>query len=131
MAFDPAIPSPRITELRPPPIAAMQKPNYAIVLGVPFLTVLGVVLLGNPLFEGNDDTGLAMVGAGFGLAAEPDAHLIFSHYGYGLLLGAVSRFAGPNAHGWISLAALGLSMGLFLRALCEHLRGIGAWWQPR
>jgi hypothetical protein len=103
----------------------MQKRQIAIVLGVPFLTILGVILFGNPLFEGNDDTGLAMVGAGFGLAATPEAHLIFSHYGYGLLIGAISRLAGPLAHGWISLAALALSIGLYTRALCE-LRGAGA-----
>jgi hypothetical protein len=100
----------------------MQKRQIAIVLGVPFLTILGVILFGNPLFEGNDDTGLSMIGAGFGLAVTPEAHLIFSHYGYGLLIGAISRLAGPLAHGWISLTALALSIGLYVRALCE-LRG--------
>ena len=103
----------------------MQKRQIAIVLVVPFLTILGVVLFGNPLFEGNDDTGLAMVGAGFGLAVTPEPHLIFAHYGYGLLIDAISRLAGPLAHGWISLAALALSIGLYVRALCE-LRGTGA-----
>src|SRR4051812_8617029 len=72
------------------------------------------------MFEGNDDAGLAMVGAGFGLAVEPDAHLMFSHYGYGLLVGALSRFAGPVAHGWTSLAALAFSIGLCTRALWEQ-----------
>jgi hypothetical protein len=103
----------------------MQKRQTAIVLGVPFLIILGVVLFGNPLFEGNDDTGLAMVGAGFGLAVAPEAHVIFSHYGYGLLVGALSRLVGPVAHGWLSLAALALSIGLYLRALCEHGRSHG------
>jgi hypothetical protein len=103
----------------------MQKRQIAIVLAVPFLTILGVFLFGNPLFEGNDDTGLAMVSAGFGLAVTPEAHLIFSHYGYGLLIGAISRLAGPLVHGWISLAALALSIGLYVRALCE-LRGTRA-----
>jgi hypothetical protein len=78
------------------------------------------------LFDGNDDTGLAMMGAGFGVAVEPEPHLIFSHFGYGLLLSFVSRFAGPYAHGWTSLAALGLSIGLYSRAVCEHARGHGA-----
>jgi hypothetical protein len=104
----------------------MQKQQTAIVLGVPFLAIASVVLFGNPLFEGNDDTGLAMIGAGFGLAVEPEPHLIFSHYGYGLLIGAVSRLAGPNAHGWISLAALALSIGLVLRALSQAEREASA-----
>ena len=111
--------SARNTRLRFLSIASMQKQPIAIVLGVPLLAILGTVLFGNPLFEGNDDTGLAMVGAGFGLAVEPDAHLLFAHYGYGLLLGAISRLVGAVAHGWISLAALALSIGLYTRALCE------------
>lgn len=94
---------------------------YAIIIGVPLGALLAVVLLGSPLFESNDDTGLSMLGAGFGLAVEPEPHLIFSHFGYGVLLNVVSRFAGPNAHGWTTLAALGLSMGLFARALCARL----------
>lgn len=102
-------------------ISARKIQWYGLVVGAPFLTVLTVILFGNPLFEGNDDTGLAMVGAGFGLAAAPEAHLIFSHYGYGLILNIVSRLVGPNAHGWMTLAALGLSMGLFFRSLCENL----------
>lgn len=104
--------------------APVQKQQIAMVLGIPFLTILGVMLFGNPLFEGNDDAALAMVGAGFGMAVAPEAHLIFSHYGYGLLIGAVSRLAGPLAHGWISLAALALSIGFYIRALFE-MRGTG------
>lgn len=92
--------------------------QYGFVLGVPIVSVLAVALFGVPMFDGNDDTGLAMVGAGFGLAVEPEPHLIFSHYGYGLLLNLVSRLAGAHAHGWITLAVVGLSMGLFVRALC-------------
>jgi hypothetical protein len=92
----------------------------AIVVGLPILTLLGVVLFGMPLFETNDDCGLAMIAAGFGAAVEPEPHLIFAHFGYGLLLKHVSRFAGPNAHGWTTLAALGLSMGLYARALTAN-----------
>ena len=72
-----------------------------IVVGVPFLAVLCVVLIGTPLFEINDDGELAQIGAGFGLAVEPEPHLIFSHFGYGVLLNVVSRFAGPHAHGFV------------------------------
>jgi hypothetical protein len=96
--------------------------RYAICVGLPLVAVFGVVAFGNPLFDGNDDAGLAMLGAGFGLAVEPEPHLIFSHFGYGILLGIVSQFAGPCAHGWTTLAALGLSMGLYARALCEQSR---------
>jgi hypothetical protein len=98
-------------------------PLYAMVVGVPLLTLLGVVLFGAPLFEGNDDAGLAMVGAGFGAAVVPEPHVIFSHFGYGLILGLVSRVSGAHAHGWLSLAALGLSMSLYVRALCERGQG--------
>lgn len=101
-------------------------PRYGIVVGVPSLALMATIFFGTPLFEGNDDAGLAMMGAGFGLAVEPEPHLVFSHFGYGLLLSFVSRFAGPYAHGWTSLAALGLSIGLYSRAMCEHARGRGA-----
>jgi hypothetical protein len=94
----------------------------AIVVGVPLLALLGLILFGKPLFETNDDCGLAMIGAGFGTAVEPEPHLIFSHFGYGLLLNAVSRFAGPNAHGWTTLAALGGSIGLYAHAISGYWR---------
>jgi hypothetical protein len=97
--------------------------RYAICVGLPLVAIFGVMAFGNPLFDENDDAGLAMLGAGFGLAVEPEPHLIFSHYGYGVLLKIVSQFAGPNAHGWTTLVALGLSMGLCARALCEQSRG--------
>jgi hypothetical protein len=99
---------------------AAKLPRFAVVVGLPVLALVAVVLFGSPLFETNDDCGLAMTAAGFGSAVAPEPHLIFSHFGYGLLLKIVSRFAGPNAHGWTSLAALGLSMGLYGRALIGH-----------
>jgi hypothetical protein len=99
--------------------------RYAIYLGLPLVAIFGVASFGNPLFDGNDDTGLAMLGAGFGLAVEPEPHVIFSHFGYGVLLNVVSRLAGPYAHGWTTLAALGLSIGLYARALCEQSRPNG------
>jgi hypothetical protein len=96
--------------------------RYAICVGVPLVAIFAVAAFGNPLFDGNDDTGLAMLGAGFGLAVEPEPHLIFSHFGYGVLLKMISRFAGPYAHGWTTLAALGLALGLCARALCGRSR---------
>jgi hypothetical protein len=99
---------------------AAKLPRFAVVVGLPVLALVTVVLFGEPLFETNDDCGLAMTAAGFGSAVAPEPHLIFSHFGYGLLLKIVSRFAGPNAHGWTSLAALGLSMALYTRALIGY-----------
>ena len=100
--------------------AAAKLPRVAVVVGLPVLALVALVIFGEPLFEINDDCGLAMTAAGFGSAVAPEPHLIFSHYGYGLLLKIVSRFAGPNAHGWTSLAALGLSMALYTRALTGY-----------
>ena len=91
--------------------------QHGVVFVLPALAVLTAVVFAEPMFEGNDDTGLAMLGAGFGIAAGPEAHLIFSHYGYGLVLHAVSGLAGDHAHGWTTLAAIGISMALCLRAL--------------
>jgi hypothetical protein len=111
--------------LRPLPIYSVDVWRSTIVPGIALLAVLGVALIGTPLFEINDDTALAMIGAGFGLAVEPEPHLIFSHFGYGLLLKTVSRFAGPHAHGWITLTALSLSLALYARALCGNWRRQG------
>jgi hypothetical protein len=118
-------PNKEVIQLRPLSTYPVDVWRSTIVLGVPFLTMLCVVLIGTPLFEGNDDAGLAMTGAGFGPAVAPEPHLIFSHFGYGLLLKFVSRFAGPYAHGWTTLAALGLSLGLYSRALCGDWRRQG------
>ena len=115
-----------MTPVAPSPPSTFAIRRFAIIAGVPFLTVLVVILFATPLFEGNDDAGLAMISAGFGEAVEPELYLIASHFGYGLLLGAVRHLIGPYAHGWTSLAALCLSIGLFSRALCEHWRGRGA-----
>jgi hypothetical protein len=114
------LPVPALYTLHHRQASAANRTRSAIAVGVPLLALLGVILFGAPLFETNDDCGLAMIGAGFGAAIEPEPHLIFAHFGYGLLLNLVSRFAGPNAHGWTSLVALGLSMGLYARALTEH-----------
>jgi hypothetical protein len=44
-----------------------------------------------------------------------------------IVLGVPFLFGNPlfEGNGWISLAAPGLSVGLYLRALCVHLRGSG------
>jgi hypothetical protein len=93
--------------------------NIVVAL-LSFGIVIGVALIGEPLFGSNDDTGLAMMGAGFGLAAQPEPHLVFSHYGYGLLLNVLSHIIGPVAHGWVTMAMLGSSIALFALALYQQ-----------
>jgi hypothetical protein len=78
--------------------------------------VAALCYFGAPLYIENDDPGLAMVGAGFGEAVHPEPHLIFSHYGYGLILGALSRLIGPYAHGWFTIFAIWFSLVLVIRA---------------
>jgi hypothetical protein len=86
----------------------------------PLLLATGIVaalcLFGEPLYQGNDDPGLAMVGAGFGEALKPEPFLIWSHLGYGLILVALSRLIGPNAHGWFTVFSVWLSLTLIIRA---------------
>jgi len=81
------------------------------------LIVAVICIFGEPLYDSNDDPGIAMVGAGFGEAAHPDPHLVWCHYGYGLVLATLSKFVGPNAHGWVTIAAVWLSLALLIRAL--------------
>jgi hypothetical protein len=76
---------------------------------------------GDPLFATNDDVGLAMIGAGVGMAAHPEPHVIFSHYGYGLLLNGLSHIVGAKAHGFLSLFAVGSSFGLFAYTIGRRL----------
>jgi hypothetical protein len=57
-----------------------------------------------------------MVGAGFGVAVHPEPHLVFSHFGYGLILATLSHLIGPNAHGWFTIFAIWLSLVLMIRA---------------
>jgi hypothetical protein len=80
------------------------------------LVVAALCYFGAPLYIENDDPGLAMVGAGFGEAVHPEPHLIFSHYGYGLILGTLSRLVGPYAHGWFTIFAIWFSLVLVIRA---------------
>jgi hypothetical protein len=80
------------------------------------LIVTGLCAFAEPLYQSNDDVGLAMVGAGFGEAIKPEPHLIWSHFGYGLLLQGLSRLVGPNAHGWVTIFSIWLSLALVIRA---------------
>jgi len=56
---------------------AAKLPRLAVVVGLPVLALVAVVLFGEPLFETNDDCGLAMTAAGFGSAVAPEPHLVF------------------------------------------------------
>ena len=78
--------------------------------------VTAICVVGEPVYETNDDPGLAMIGAGFGQSVQPEAHLVYSHYGYGLLLNCLSSVIGPNAHGWVTLFTIGLSLALITQA---------------
>src|SRR5690606_39019841 len=61
------------------------------------------------------------IGSGFGIAVEPDPHLVFSHYGYGLLLTRLSRLVGEHAHGLVSLLSVGIGLGLFTFAVSRNV----------
>jgi hypothetical protein len=57
-----------------------------------------------------------MVGAGFGEAVKAEPFLIWSHLGYGLLLKGLSHVVGPNAHGWVTIFSIWLSLALIIKA---------------
>lgn len=89
------------------------RPYLPVLLAT--IIVASLCLFGEPLYQENDDPLLAMVSAGFGVAVTPEPHLIWSHLGYGLLLGALSRLIGLNAHGWVTVFAIWLSLTLLIR----------------
>jgi hypothetical protein len=95
-------------------VVAASRAPAPILLATLVIAVL--CLFGEPVYQVNDDSFLAMVGAGFGVAVHPEPHLVFSHFGYGLILEALSRFIGPNAHGWFTIFAIWLSLVLMIRA---------------
>jgi hypothetical protein len=78
--------------------------------------VLALCYFGEPIYRGNDDPFLAMVGSGFGVATQPEPHLVWSHVGYGLVLGVLGHLVGPNAHGFITIIAIWLALTLQIRA---------------
>jgi hypothetical protein len=91
------------------------------------LIVGGLCLFAEPLYDANDDSFLAMVGGGFGVAVHPEPHLIWSHIGYGLLLGILRQLVGVNAHGWVTLGALWLSLVLLLQTSLRARSWIIRW----
>jgi hypothetical protein len=80
------------------------------------LIVAALCVFGDPVYLVNDDPFLAMVGGGFGVAVRPEAHLVWSHVGYGLILNSLSRIVGANAHGWLTIASVWLSLVLMIGA---------------
>ena len=86
--------------------------QFPVLVATLIISVLCV--FGDPVYQVNDDSFLAMVGAGFGVAVKPEAHLVWSHFGYGLILTALSHVLGPNAHGWVTIAAIWLSLVLLI-----------------
>jgi hypothetical protein len=80
------------------------------------LIVVALCIFAEPLYRENDDCFLVMAGAGFGVAAHPEPYLVFSHFGYGLILVALSRLIGLNAHGWVTIFSIWLSLVLIIRA---------------
>lgn len=92
-----------------------------IAASIGALAAVLAAILGNPLYATNDDAALAMIGAGIGMAVEPARHLVFSHYGYGVLLAGLSPIVGGKAHGFISLFSVGFSLGLLTYAVGQRL----------
>ena len=78
--------------------------------------VASLCLFAEPLYSQNDDCFFAMAGSGFGVAAHPEPHLVFSHYGYGLILIGLARLIGLNAHGWVTIFSIWLSLVLIIRS---------------
>ena len=99
------------------PILAVFRGSLPILIAT--IIVGGICVFGEPLYETNDDSFVAMVAGGFGAAVKPDPHLVWTHYPhyfYGLLLVALNRFIGPNAHGWVTVFAIWFSLVLVLQA---------------
>ena len=96
----------------------------------------GICLFAEPLYETNDDSFLAMIGGGFGVAVRPDPYLFWTHWPHyfnGLLLVALNRFIGPNVHGWVTVFAIWLSRLLVIQAARQarilHVRiGVPVWY---
>ncbi|MBV8216305.1 MAG: hypothetical protein JOZ08_24065, partial [Verrucomicrobia bacterium] len=106
-------------------LQAIGKAQLPVILAT--LVVATFCIFGEPLYYSNDDAGIAMVGSGFGEAAHPDPHLVWCHYGYGLILGMLTKFIGLNAHGWVTIAAIWLSLALLIQAIFHTQRPIVRW----
>ena len=103
-------------------ISRICRPHLPILLAT--LIVAGLCVFGEPLYQSNDDVGLAMLGAGFGEAVKPTPYLIWSHFGYGLILKGLSHLVGPNAHGWVTIFSIWLSLALIIRVSFDA----ASWW---
>jgi hypothetical protein len=79
-------------------------------------------IFAEPVYQVNDDSFLAMVGGGFGVAVRPESHLLWSHIGYGLILNGLSGLVGPNAHGWMTVFSVWLSLLLVIAAVLRASR---------
>jgi hypothetical protein len=56
--------------------------------------LLIIIFKFTPVFETNDDVGMTMMSAGFGISSQPSTHLIFSHILLGKLLYILPEIAG-------------------------------------
>ena len=97
--------------------------NMLSILGA-ILVISMVSIYGNPLYLVNDDVALAMFGGGFGSAASPEPHLVFSHVGYGLLLNLFAQIVGPYSHGWATLGLLGFCLALTINVAMTRLPAV-------
>ncbi len=95
-------------------LVAASGAQLAVLLAT--IVVVSLCSFGQPVYHENDDCFLAMVGSGFGVALHPEPHLVFSHFGYGLLLGALTHLFGVYAHGFVTIFSIWLSMALFIDA---------------
>jgi hypothetical protein len=96
--------------------AALRTSHAHLPVIVATLIVGALCVFAEPLYSENDDCFFTMAGSGFGQANHPEPHLVFSHFGYGLILVALSRLIGPNAHGWATIFSIWLSLVLTIRA---------------
>lgn len=90
---------------------------FSLILVAAFIAFV-YILCGGPVFETNDDVGMAMIASGVGFCDQPDDHLHFTHYLVGRLLNTLYR-ANANLpwYGLFLLAAQVLSMTVLARIL--------------
>lgn len=99
---------------------------FSAILVVAFIAFV-YLLCGGPVFETNDDVGMAMIAAGVGFCDQPNDHLHFMHYLVGRLLNTLYR---ANAdlpwYGLFLLAAQVVSLTVIVRILlAKGRRGAG------
>ena len=92
--------------------------TLALIVTAIFIGALCVAL--GPSWETNDDTAMAMVAHGYGLAAYGSPHLIFSNVVWGHLVRAIPSIGGVSGYALATVACLvmiGWSTLYFLRPL--------------